>query len=170
MPNTAFVGAAIPHQSRAFMSQDALESVVAGVWKRRLGLSLHRLRGHPAAGFAVSASVPLVGAGTAVAVLRAPLEVASAAAAGMLGLHHDELAPGDLDDAFSELIVSVGQGIGDLLAGPSALGPASVVRGAGLTAAVPGSPMMGEVALHSSAGPLQLSLWGRWPALVSRLD
>ncbi len=169
VPNTAIAGAPIPRQSHAFMSQDALERVVAQVWEQRLGLSLHRLRGHPPAGFSVSASIPLVGAGSAVAMLRAPFEVAAAAAVGLLGLHRDEVAPGDVDDAFTQLVVAVGHAIGGLLSGPNALGPASIVRGVGLTAAAPGSPTMGEVALYSGAGAIHLSVWGRWPALAARV-
>ena len=168
VPNTAFVGASIPRQSRELLSREDLENVVAAVWRRRLGLSIHRLRGHAAAGSAVSANISLVGAGTAVAVLRAPFEVAAAAAVGVLGLHEDELAPGDVEDAFGELVVAIAQGIGDLLPGASVVGPASVVRGSELTTAVPGSPLMCDAALHCAPGPLHVSMWGRWPEGVLR--
>jgi hypothetical protein len=162
MRNTASVGPAIPRQTSASLDQKALEGVVMDVWKHQLGRSLHRAlptRSAASPEFGVSACVPLETGAPLVAVLRVPAAVAASVASERLELHEWEIAPGDIDDAFTELIVAVGNGISRLLPDATRIGPPLVVQGSGLSTSVAKAQLDCEAVLLSSAGPVHASLW-----------
>jgi hypothetical protein len=150
----------IPRQDNEPTSA-ALEAITAGVWKHLLGTSLRPFPRWSPFEVAVSASVPVNGASPAVTVLSAPASVATVAAVAILGLQEDELAPGDIEDAFGDLVLAIGSEIRTLLSDETRLGPPSVVHGAGLSTAVPGARLACEARLKSAAGPVQVSLWSR---------
>jgi hypothetical protein len=140
-----------------------LETIVIDVWKQQLGRTLHRvLPTRSTAGppeFGVSASVPLDTGAPLVAVLRVPAAVAAAAAVARLDLHEWEIAPGDIDDAFTELVAAVGSGISRMLPGATRIGPPLVVQGSALSTSVAKAQLACEAVLLGSAGPVHASLW-----------
>ena len=159
MTDTATVGRAIPRQLSEHLTEAALTEVVGLAWKRLLGGSLRPGRAVRARRFSVSAQVQLAGMDSTVVVVRASQEAATAAAVSLLGLHEDEVASGDIADAFAEIVVAVGCGVRTLLAGLTKLDAPVVVQGDGLVTAIPGAKMMCEASLQSAGGPVSVSLW-----------
>lgn len=162
----ATVGSTIPRQDTQLLSTRTLEDVVASAWWQVLGTGLHRLNRQDAAtagvvgaDIAVTASLPMFGANSLVVVLRASRGVATDAAVSLLGLHREELAPGDIDDAFASLVLAVGGGLREVLANVTLLGTPVVVQGSAVTTAVPNARMTGETSLRSGSGRVHVSLW-----------
>ena len=159
MTNTATVGRVIPRQLSEHLTEAALTDVTGLAWKRLLGTSLRPGRAARAGLFAVSAQVQLAGMESTVVVVRASQAAANAAAVGLLGLHEDEVAAGDIADAFAEIVVAVGCGVRTLLAGLTKLDAPVVVQGNGLETAIPGARMICEATLQSAGGQVHVSLW-----------
>lgn len=166
--DTFTVTSAIPRQPGELVSRSELETAARDTWQELLGSPLHPLRRDAAFTSAVSATVGLSGAKSVVAVVSAPPEVASDAAVRVLGLQRDELAPGDIADAFAELVMAIGSKLQVLLPGRMRIGHPGVTQGAGLTTALPGARMICESVLANSVGPIRITLWrtlaGRLPA------
>ncbi len=158
MTNTATVRA-IPRQMGEHLTEGALTDVVVLAWKRLLGTSLRPGRPVPAGRFSVSAQLQLAGMDATVVVVRASQEAATNAAVNLLGLHEDEVASGDVADAFAEIVVAVGCGVRTLLAGLTKLDAPVVVQGDGLDTAIPGARMICQTSLKSAGGPVHVSLW-----------
>ncbi len=163
---TRTLGSAIPRQDSQVLGSATLEDVVAKAWWHVLGTGLHRLNRQDsaistpaAADIAVAASLPLFGANSLVVVLRASRGVAADAAVSLLGLHREELAPGDIDDAFASLVTAVGNDLRDVLADVTLLGTPVVVQGGAVTAAVPNARMTCQTSLRSGSGRVHVSLW-----------
>ncbi len=159
MTNTATVGRAIPRQLSEHLTEAALTEVVGLAWKRLLGSSLRPGRAMRPGRFSVSAQVQLAGMESTVVVVRASHEAATAAAVSLLGLHEDEVASGDIADAFAEIVVAVGCGVRTLLAGLTKLDAPVVVQGAALDTAIPGARMICDASLKSDGGAVHVSLW-----------
>ncbi len=158
------VGRTIPHQTSHGRRSANLEAVAADVWKSLLLTTLKTDSSPRPARFAVSATVPLAGTQMAVAVIRASAEAAAHAAVTLLGLRADELAPGDIDDAFAELAVAVGTRLRSELPGVTRFGTPVVVQGRELSTALPGADQVADVVLSGDHGPVALSLWRPRPA------
>ena len=162
MRSTASVGPVIPRQVCKSLDGHFLEAVVIEVWKQQLGRRLHRMmstRPAPAPDLAVSASVPFDTGVPFVTVLSVPTPVAAAVATARLDLHEHEIAPGDIDDAFTELIAAVAVGIGRVLPDVTRMGPPLVVQGARLSTAVSSAQLDCGACLLDSAGPVYASVW-----------
>jgi hypothetical protein len=157
--DTATVGRTIPRQAGEHLTEGALADVAGIAWKRLLGSSLRPGRRVAAERFSVSAQLQLAGMESTVVVVRASQAAAVAATVGLLGLHEVEVAPGDIADAFAEIVVAVGCGVRTLLAGLAKLAAPVVVQGDGLNTAIPGASMICDACLQSSAGPVHVSLW-----------
>jgi hypothetical protein len=157
--DTATVGRAIPRQLNEHLTEAALTDVVGLAWKRLFGTSLRPARRVRAGRFAVSAQVQLAGMDSTVVVVRASQEAATDAAVNLLGLHVDEVAAGDIADAFAEIVVAVGCGVRTLLAGLTKLDAPVVVQGERLDTAIPGARMICDANLQSAVGPVHVSLW-----------
>jgi hypothetical protein len=158
------LGSTIPRQESPVLSRETLEDVVAKAWWHVLGTGLHRLNQHnlatvAGADIAVAASLPLFGANSLVVVLRASRGVATDAAVSLLGLHREELAPGDIDDAFASLVNAVGGGLREVLPDVTLLGTPVVVQGSAVTTAVPSARMTCDTSLRSGSGRVHVSLW-----------
>ena len=153
----------IPRQENGPLSAEALAGIVSRAWKRVLGIDLHSLSRDPGRQFAedisVSASLPLLGESSLVVVLRTSSQVAVRAAVSVLGLHEDELAPGDIDDAFAGIVGAVGIGLRDVLPQVTRIGSPIVVQGSSLTSAVPGARLMCDASLRSGSGRVHVGLW-----------
>ncbi len=158
MTNTATVRA-IPRQLGEHPSAGALTDVVLLAWKRLLGTSLRPGLRAPAGRYSVSAQLQLTGMDATVVVVRASQEVATNAAVDLLGLHEDEVASGDVADAFAEIVVAVGCGVRTLLASLTKLEAPVVVQGDGLDTAIPGARMICDTSLTSAGGAVHVSLW-----------
>jgi hypothetical protein len=168
------VGSTIPRQESQALSRANLEDVVSKAWWQVLGTGLHRLNRHNSASgtgtvagatgavgaeIAVAASLPMFGANSLVVVLRASRGVATDAAVSLLGLHREELAPGDIDDAFASLVNAIGSGLCDVLPDVTLLGTPVVVQGSAVTTAVPSARMTCDTSLRSGGGRVHVSLW-----------
>ncbi len=168
MLNSMTVRRTLPRQRGELLTDADLEGVAVAVWKGLLRSSLYRARRLAPSSYAVSATVSLVGDCSAIAMISVPEAVAISASVGVLGLQVDELAPGDIDDAFAVLALAVGDAIAALLPGGAALGHPSVAQGERLTTALPGARLTAETLLWSGAGPVRVSLWRPrsrgWPA------
>lgn len=155
---------AIPRQETELLSPAALQDIVRVAWKQLLGSELHRLTpsgrsSDLATDIAVSASLPLIGHHPLVVVLRTSAAVAAEAAVSVLGLHQDELAPGDIDDAFGGIIGGVGSGLQAVLPEVTRLGAPVVVQGEGLSSAVPFARLTCDASLRSGSDRVHVSLW-----------
>jgi hypothetical protein len=159
LTETATVGRVIPRQLSEHLTEAALIDVVGLAWKRLLGASLRPKRSLGPGRFAVSAQVQLSGMESTVVVVRATQEAASAATVALLGLHEDEVASGDIADAFAEIVVAVGGGVRSLLAGLTKLDAPVVVQGDGLDTAIPGARTICDATLQSAGGAVHVSLW-----------
>ena len=163
---TTTVGSGIPRQETQHLTRGVLDDVVTRAWWHVLGAGLHRLHGQASAAgtltgadIAVAASLPLFGANSLIVVLRASRGVATDAAVSLLGLHREELAPGDIDDAFASLVVAVGEGLRDVIADVTLLGVPVVVQGSAVTTAVPHARLTCDTTLRSGGGRVHVGLW-----------
>jgi hypothetical protein len=149
----------IPRQLSEHVTEGALTDAAGLAWKRLLDSSLRPGRRVRAANYSVSAQLQLDGMESTVVVVRASQTAATAAAVGLLGLHENEVGPGDIADAFGEIVVAISCEVRTLLAGLTKLAAPVVVQGDRLNTAIPGARMMCEANLRSSAGPVHVSLW-----------
>jgi len=155
-------GPVVPRQTHRLLDTDLLETVVIDVWKQQLGRTLRRPEATvrpPDGEFAVTASTTLDAGEPLVVTLRAPAPVASAVAMARLDLHEDELAPGDIDDAFTGLLGVVVTRLVHVVPDAGQVGPSLVVQGSGLSVMVGGAELDADVTLLAGSWPVRVSVW-----------
>jgi hypothetical protein len=158
----ASAGPVFPRQPQRPLDADLLETVVIDVWKQQLGRTLRRPEATlrpPDGEFAVSASTTLDAGEPLVVTLRAPAPVATAVAMSRLDLHEDELAPGDIDDAFTGLLGVVVTRLAHVVPDAGQVGPSLVVQGSGLSVMVGGAELDCDVTLMAGSWPVRVSVW-----------
>jgi hypothetical protein len=158
----ASAGPVLPRQPHRLLDGDLLETIVMDVWKQQVGRTLRRPEAEsrpPDGEFAVSASTTLDAGEPLVVTLRAPARVAAAVATARLDLHEDELAPGDIDDAFTGLLTVVATRLAHAVPDAGQVGPSLVVQGTGLSVMVGGAELDSDVTLMAGSSPVRVSVW-----------
>ena len=123
----------------ATIDSAAVRGIVTDIWSSILGLEIVEAGPSELVPPTVTGLVHISGDAEGSVSLECPGDLARTAAALMFGTEVDDLAPGEMEDAFGELANMTGGGVKSLLAGQNQLSLPTVIEGSGYHLNVPGA-------------------------------